>query len=151
MVESTMKQDFVFSLLSWVGKLGFLHQSHIERVLFLAMIQPTFIDQLLNKYKFAQDHWVWAKFFFTLCGSIKAQIKLKAWSKTCHARILSSPMINSLCISVNLIALFLDGSLYPGLIIKHVNFCHHCSQHLSVKDWHQNFYESNLKTPQELI
>ena len=59
MVESMIRQDFVFWLVSWVGKLGFLHQSHTERVLFLAMIQPTFIDQLLNKlYKFAQDHWV---------------------------------------------------------------------------------------------
>ena len=45
MVESTMMQDFVVSLVSWVGELGFLHQSHSERVLFLAMIKPTFIDQ----------------------------------------------------------------------------------------------------------
>ena len=60
MVESTIRRDFVFWLVSWVGKLGFLRQSHTERVLFLAMIQPTFIDQLLNKYMFAQDHWVLA-------------------------------------------------------------------------------------------
>lgn len=58
MVESTMMRDFVFWLVSWVGKLGFLHQSHSERVLFLAMIQPTFIDQLL--LKFTQDNWVLA-------------------------------------------------------------------------------------------
>ena len=49
---------FLIGFLS--GQAGFLRQSHTERVLFLAKIQPTFIDQLLNKYMFAQDHWVLA-------------------------------------------------------------------------------------------
>ena len=46
MVESTIRWDFKISPDCFL--IGFLSG------------QPTFIDQLLNKYKFTQDHWVLA-------------------------------------------------------------------------------------------